>query len=148
MTVVFLNHYRSLGRHVAARDEAWNGVEAVLAHGFQALEMIDVSERETRKSSGCAAVEAYDRVCLANDTWGAHIPGDSGDHASVSELERAYDCFYGAQATSMEGLRLQFESLVAITDVESDDEIHPRVLVLLENMRHAFQELSAKPELP
>jgi hypothetical protein len=48
----------------------------------------------------------------------------------------------------MEGLRLQFESLMAITDVESDDEIHPRVLVLPENMRHAFQELSAKPELP
>lgn len=59
MTVIFLNHYRSLGRHVAARDEAWNGVEAVLAHGAQALEMTDVRERETRKSSSCAAVEAY-----------------------------------------------------------------------------------------
>lgn len=89
-------------------------------------------------SGDCPVVRAYDRVCQANDIWSGHIPGENGDRVSASALERAYHVFYATRAGSLEGLRLQFESLVAIADIEGDERLHPRVLTLLESMRAAF----------
>ena len=146
MTGAYLGGYRRDDRRGAPLEDGWSDIAEGAARRARFPDMKEETERRSRRSMKCAAIDGYDLVCRANDSWAERIPGETGDGASTSELERAYDAFYAAAASSVEGLRLQFETLVAIADLEGDSEIHPGGLVLLENIRRAFQRFSAEPE--
>jgi hypothetical protein len=145
MTVVDFKPRWKAPVHVANVDEPTvSGMATALnsAHAFpRAQECGELAESIAEEAGDCAATRAYDRVCQANDRWSECIPGDDRDGASITELERAYDAFYQTRASSLEGLRLQFESLVAVTDIEGDETPHPRVLTLLESLRVGFEWL-------
>lgn len=114
---------------------------------------LDTSRREGRSEPGgdtgdeaggieeCPALSAFSRVCRANDIWSTHIPGEFGDARAVAELDEAYEAFFNSEAQTIEGLRLQFETLLAAADVEEDGGLDARVNTLIANMRSAFTRL-------
>lgn len=89
----------------------------------------------------CPAVMAYERVCAATDNWSERIPGEDGDREAMAEIEQAYEAFFQVTPRSLEGLRLQFESLVAVTDLEGELNPHPGILVLVQAMREGFEAM-------
>ena len=144
MTVVKFRPLLQSGTRIACSDETIIHDAGTAANLPRALEHVWEPLEAPGDGGGCLVVMAYDRVCQANDRWGEHVPGDAEDGLSVTELERAYDIFYVTRATSVAGLRLQFESLVAVADMEGDEIVHPRVLRLLENMRAGFNGIIKK----
>ena len=92
----------------------------------------------------CSALASYEKVCALTDEWAGSVPGVDADREIGAEIDHAYDVFHRATATSLEGLRLQFENLIAATDVEGDLNPHPRVLELVRSMRAGFETLEAK----
>ena len=73
------------------------------------------------------------RVCRANDIWSTHVPGEFGDARAVAELDETYEAFFNSEAQTIEGLRLQFETLLAAADVEEDSGHDPRISTLIAN---------------
>ena len=95
-----------------------------------------------RSVEACPAVAAFGRVCRANDTWCGHVPGESGDGRAVRELDDAYNAFFNSKARTMEGLRLQFEILLAVAGIEENESIDQRSSSLIGNMRLGFARIS------
>ena len=104
-------------------------------------EKVPLMPPETVNRTQCPAVAAYEKVCAATDIWAEHIPDAEGDRESAAKIEQAYDIFYRTTPTSLEGLRLQFESLVAVADIEGDNNLQPRILDLVRAIRKGFEVL-------
>ena len=49
----------------------------------------------------CPVLGSYDKVCALTDEWAENVPGMDRDQEIGAEIERAYDAFHRATATSL-----------------------------------------------